>query len=81
MADRKYDSEDGEFVDFETLDDWQERDKAKDAEIKRLLDQISRADVLASAVSMGLGSDHATIFGALEHYAAAPPHDDGGAES
>jgi len=40
MTDRKYDSEDGEFVDFETLDDWQARDKAKDAEIKRLREAI-----------------------------------------
>jgi len=27
---------DGEFIDFETLNDWRERDLAKDAEIERL---------------------------------------------
>mgnify|MGYP003637032535 CR=1 FL=1 len=31
-----YDPADGEFVDFEILDDWQARDVAKDAEIERL---------------------------------------------
>jgi hypothetical protein len=31
-----YDPADGEFVDFETLDDWQARDVAKDAELRCL---------------------------------------------
>lgn len=31
-----YDEEEGEFIDFETLEDWERRDKAKDATIARL---------------------------------------------
>lgn len=36
MADRHYDSSDGEFVDFDTLADWESRDKEKDARIAEL---------------------------------------------
>ncbi|MCJ8334585.1 MAG: hypothetical protein MJH10_10130 [Epibacterium sp.] len=33
---RVYDADEGEFVDFATLDDWQERDQLKSREIERL---------------------------------------------
>jgi hypothetical protein len=36
-----YDPAEGEFVDFETLDDWRVRDVAKDAEIERLRDALA----------------------------------------
>ncbi len=36
MADRFYNSEEGEFIDFATMEDWRKRDLEKDAEIKRL---------------------------------------------
>lgn len=35
-----YDSNDGEFLDFETLDDWRERDIKKDSEIERLTAEV-----------------------------------------
>lgn len=36
MTDRHYDSEEGEFVDFATLDEWRARDLEKDARIATL---------------------------------------------
>jgi hypothetical protein len=36
MPDRHYNSDEGEFVDFATLEDWQARDKAKDRQIEAL---------------------------------------------
>lgn len=47
--DRHYDSSEGEFVDFETLADWEERDKAKNARIEALEARLAKADALARA--------------------------------
>lgn len=42
---RAYDPEEGEFVDFETLDEWARRDKAKDREIERLQGLVLAAEI------------------------------------
>ena len=36
MSARVYDSDEGEFVDFDTLAEWERRDKAKDERVKAL---------------------------------------------
>ena len=47
MSECFYNSEEGEFIDFETLDDWRERDLAKDAKISRLREALGMyADLL-----------------------------------
>lgn len=51
--DRTYDPNDGEFVDFETLDYWRARDEKKDAEIKRLRKSLSDAEDAVSAIVGG----------------------------
>jgi len=43
MADRFYDSSEGEFVDFETLEDWESRDKEKDKRIEELEAKLALA--------------------------------------
>lgn len=45
-----YDPSEGEFVDFETLADWEARDNGKDAHIKTLEAQVKAADALAKQV-------------------------------
>jgi molybdenum-dependent DNA-binding transcriptional regulator ModE len=44
MTDRYYDTSAGEFIDFETLDDWAARDAAKDARIEALEAKLERAE-------------------------------------
>jgi molybdenum-dependent DNA-binding transcriptional regulator ModE len=44
MTDRYYDTTAGEFIDFETLDDWKSRDAAKDARIEALETKLERAE-------------------------------------
>ena len=60
MSDRHYDSEEGEFVDFATLEDWEARDKAKDARIEALTAERDALKAeLADAVKLLRGSDAA----------------------
>ena len=49
MSARVYDSDEGEFVDFETLAEWEGRDKAKGARIEALEAALQAADELARA--------------------------------
>jgi hypothetical protein len=56
MPDRHYNSDEGEFVDFATLEDWEARDKAKDRQIAALaaerdaaLARAERAEAAAKA--------------------------------
>ena len=49
MIERLYDSNDGEFVDFETLDDWRDRDEAKDNLISDLRAQLTQRDAALKA--------------------------------
>ena len=44
MTDRYYDTSAGEFIDFETLDDWAARYAAKDARIEALETKLERAE-------------------------------------
>jgi hypothetical protein len=44
MTDRYYDTTAGEFIDFETLDDWAARNAAKDARIAALEAKLERAE-------------------------------------
>ena len=44
MTDRYYDTSAGEFIDFETLDDWAARNAAKDARIAALEAKLERAE-------------------------------------
>lgn len=37
-----YNPDEGEFVDFSTLEDWERRDKEKDERIKKLEEEIER---------------------------------------
>jgi hypothetical protein len=55
MSARVYDSDEGEFVDFETLADWEARDKAKDARIEALEAALLSADDLAQEVERVCG--------------------------
>ena len=61
MSDRHYDSEEGEFVDFATLEDWEARDKAKDARIEAL-----------SAERTALKAELAEAVGALQKIESRP---------
>ena len=49
MSECIYDSSEGEFVDFETLDDWEQRDKAKNARISALEAQLAQRDAALKA--------------------------------
>ena len=49
MSDCIYNSSEGEFVDFETLDDWEQRDKAKNARISALEAQLAQRDAALKA--------------------------------
>jgi uncharacterized protein (UPF0335 family) len=44
MTDRYYDTTAGEFIDFETLDDWAARNAAKDARIAAIEAKLERAE-------------------------------------
>lgn len=49
-----YDSKEGEFVDFGTLEDWEARDKAKDETIKKLtLERDNALAMMRSAYNAG----------------------------
>jgi hypothetical protein len=51
MSQHVYDSEDGEFVDFATLDDWRETDRKKDAEIVKLREALEElADICSGCL-------------------------------
>jgi uncharacterized protein (UPF0335 family) len=50
MTDRYYDTSAGEFIDFETLDDWAARDAAKDARIEALEAKLERAEEFTRAL-------------------------------
>lgn len=47
---RTYDTNEGEFVDFGTLDAWHERDKSKDATIARLTTELAQLRTEVSVV-------------------------------
>lgn len=46
-----YNPEEGEFVDFSTLEDWETRDKAKDEKIKQLEAEVEK---LKNEIKLGL---------------------------
>lgn len=46
MTDRYYDTTAGEFIDFETLDDWKSRDAAKDARIEALESRLAKFEAM-----------------------------------
>ena len=72
MSGRIYDSSEGEFVDFETLDDWEQRDKAKNARISALEDALAKADDLAEAAYRTIHDDADTsLVDALTAYRQA----------
>jgi hypothetical protein len=61
MPDRHYNSDEGEFVDFETLEDWETRDKAKDRQIAALAAErdaaLARAELAEAALASLQGGD------------------------
>lgn len=71
---RTYEVNEGEFVDFETLDEWQERDKSKDATIARLTAEIEqlRAKVGVAEAARRLAYDCDLSAGTLRNHGAFP---------
>lgn len=72
MGDRHYDSESGEFVDFETLAYWQEIDKNKTAKIAtlegenyRLREALERIATNARALRRIKANENARQFGVI----------------
>jgi hypothetical protein len=63
-----YDPADGEFVDFETLDDWQARDVAKDAEISKLRGIVDAVDRRMTCAEEVKESADDVLFGLLRDW-------------
>lgn len=59
-----YDDNEGEFIDFATMDDWRERDQAKDAKVEALTRE--RDEALAQvAAAYTAGYDRGTSAGRM----------------
>lgn len=70
-----YEADEGEFVDFATLDDWKDRDEAKDAEIARLTAAIAEAEARSAALVAGSYEAAAEVAAYEAEFVPVKPND------